>query len=58
MACAVMLVSKSMQVLVRPSADRCVQSLQGGLSDMYLDAESIAVEEVHGVYVVPPDEWY
>jgi len=24
---------------------------------MYLDNETVTTEEVHGIYVVPPDEW-
>jgi hypothetical protein len=28
-----------------------------GACDMYLDNETVTTEEVHGIYVVPPDEW-
>jgi hypothetical protein len=30
---------------------------QSGACDMYLDIETVTTEEVHGIYVVPPDEW-
>jgi len=24
---------------------------------MYLDNDTVTTEEVHGIYVIPPDEW-
>jgi hypothetical protein len=28
-----------------------------GECDMYLDNDTVTTEEVHGIYVIPPDEW-